>query len=110
MALRRPLVRINGRTKELPSGDDLPVPGVSLSSIVITIVPARFGHVEQGASVGAALPSNAVECWLSPNSDFDADDLSDVSVVGVADTGVVNFTLSCDGPIVGDYLIRYRLL
>jgi hypothetical protein len=69
MALRRPLVNVNGRVKELPIGDTLPGAGGALPWINITLnIPVERGRYEYqqnvvDASVGV---SSSINLKLAP--------------------------------------------
>ena len=49
-----------------------------------------------------------IQCWLGANADYDADELSDFTVVAEAKAGAIEYTISTLGAIVGDFKIFYR--
>jgi hypothetical protein len=68
-----------------------------------------FSHAELTITDASVAASNIVLAQLAPSVDFDADDLSDVSVVAEATDGAVLVTISRDGPIGGTYRILYAV-
>jgi hypothetical protein len=113
MATRRPLVRFDGRTQELPPGDSVAGAGggaVTASIATTTVAPAvYYSHEFTVAEIGT-LPTQSVECWFGENDDYEFDDLDDHTVTASAGTDQVLFSIFSDGPIVGEYKIYYRII
>lgn len=111
MAVRRPLVNISGITQELPVGDTLPGAGGSLSfsSVTVSVPTAQFGSAFVTVSAAGVTPTSKIICFLVPNSDYDADDLNELSVTATPLTDNIEFSLSdhLGGPIVGSLDISY---
>jgi hypothetical protein len=74
----------------------------------VTISPAEYGHAT--ATITDARATTAHRCLIAvtPNADFDADDLNDVVVTAECGSGTIAVTLS--SPIlVGTYALTYLL-
>lgn len=74
-----------------------------------TVTPAAFAETTVTVSDADATVDKPVVASLIPNADFDADDLTDVRVIGQSLAGQIAFTLSRDGPLVGTYAIAYSI-
>jgi hypothetical protein len=96
-----------------PQGDAGPAGpsggGGAISKSTVSVIPAQYGQASIPSAAVGALPTSTVLCHLVPNVEWDADDLSGLSVVGVADTGSITFTISGLGPIVGSFDIAYQI-
>jgi hypothetical protein len=57
----------------------------------------------------SATPTSLVIAQLQPNADFDADDLQEYSVSATPTAGSIVFTITNNGPVVGDFRIAYQL-
>lgn len=83
--------------------------GLRTATATLTVNPAAFGHVEVVVSDANATATRTCLASLVPNADFDADDLSDVSLLATCGSGTITFTLSREGPLVGTYAITYLI-
>ena len=84
--------------------------GAAISSATFNVAPAQRDSYTVNVADGAVELASKIMCWLAPNADFDADDLSELSVIAVPNTGSVDFTIcSTCGAIVGDFLIYYMV-
>lgn len=79
------------------------------SKVSITVAPASYDQFEFSISDLSVTPSSIIICNLVPNSEWDADDLMEYKVIAQPTSGSVQFTLLCDGPLVGNYTITYSI-
>jgi hypothetical protein len=77
------------------------------NKVQINIATAKFGVVEVNYPLIGINVSNYFVCQLLPNEDWDSDDLADFSISALALADAIVFTLSQDGPIVGQFDIAY---
>lgn len=91
------------------SGATWTLDGLTRGTADLVLATAQFGHAD--VTVADANATATMTCFASlvPNADFDADDLSGVTVIGAPASGSITFTLSCDGPLVGTYAVTYLL-
>jgi hypothetical protein len=73
----------------------------------VTISPARRFEASASVNVKGVTSGSDVIAQLSPNADWDADDLIGYSVTATPLAGVITFTISGPGPIVGTFSINY---
>lgn len=88
-------------------------PGGSISAGIyqqtVNVPTGKHKQAEVTISFPGALTSNVVSCFLVPNLEWDVDDLADLTVSGQAGTDAITFLISRNGPIVGDFLIAYKV-
>lgn len=53
--------------------------------------------------------TSAVSVWLTPNNDFDLDDLDNIDLVTEIVDGGFNLMLLTNGPLVGTYKLFYTV-
>jgi hypothetical protein len=75
----------------------------------VTISPAKYGHATATITDARATPSHRCLIAVTPNADFDADDLSDVVVTAECGSGSIAVTLSSP-VVVGPYTLTYLLV
>lgn len=85
------------------------VAALALGTANLVISPAQYGHAAVTVAHAGATATQTCLASLVPNADFDADDLADVTLVGVPASGSITFTVSRDGPLVGTYAVTYLL-
>lgn len=84
---------------------------VAIASATVNVTPARRDNHTVNVVDAAVTPTSKIMCWLAPNADFDADDLNELTITAVPQTGSIDFTLCAidGGAIVGDFLIYYMV-
>lgn len=80
------------------------------TSFTTTISPAVYTYAEVTRIEPLSTSTSKINCWLSPNDDWDADDLEDIDIIATPEIGQIIFTINEDGPIVGDFTINYQVL
>lgn len=75
----------------------------------VNVPTGKHKQAEVSIAFPGALSSNVVSCFLVPNLEWDADDLTDLTVSGQAGTDAITFLISRNGPIVGNFLIAYKV-
>lgn len=75
----------------------------------VNIPTGEHKQAEVSIAFPGVLSSNVVSCFLVPNLEWDVDDLADLTVSGQAGTDAITFLISRNGPIVGDFLIAYKV-
>ena len=76
-------------------------------SAVVSVVPAAYRQTISNVVNGAVTASSKITAWLSPNLDWDADDLEGFSVVATAKAGSVDFCVFAPGAFSGTFDISY---
>ena len=113
MAVRRPLVLIDGQLAVLPAGDSLPGSGggggLVLSQIVLPVSTVVREEAEVVVLDAAISPSSVLMVFLVPNDDNDAGSLADdqMQVAATPEAGQIRFTLTGIGPFVGPFTVNY---
>lgn len=113
MAVRRPLVLINGQLAVLPLGDSLPGSGggggLVLSQIVLPVSTVVIDEVEVVVLDAAISPASVLLAFLVPNDDNDAGSLADdqMQVTATPEAGQIRFTLTGLGHFVGPFTVNY---
>ena len=85
------------------------VGGASLQSATLSVSPAQYGQATINVAVALAAPGSLVLAQLMPNADWDADELSGIGLHAEPMAGQIAFTLSAQGPLVGDFKIVFQL-
>lgn len=83
---------------------------IRVNTASVTITPATFGHATATVTDASATTGRTCFAALTPNADFDADDLDDVTVAAACGSGSIVFTLSRPGPLVGTYALTYAVV
>jgi hypothetical protein len=111
MTIRKAIVlNADGVKQELPDGDTLAGGGGSvLETKTVIVAPAQYGQSEHSQAYAGVTTTSVVECFLVSNEDFDDDDLEDCKVSASCEVDLINFTILCDGPIVGTYTIKFKV-
>lgn len=76
----------------------------------VTITPAQYDNAVVTVADFQVTEQNVIDARVHPNTDFDADDLSDITVFATPGvlSGTVDITIcSSLGPLVGTYKISY---
>lgn len=82
---------------------------ITTTTVTTTISPAVYTLAEVIITEALSTSTSKINCWLSPNDDWDADDLEDFKLVATPEAGQIIFTINEDGPIVGDFTINYQV-
>ena len=81
-----------------------------LSAQAQLLAPANSGDFfTLPVSVAGVVDTNKIMAWPVPNDEFDADDLLGVSVMAVAGTDQIFFTVAEAGRLVGTYTVNYMV-
>ena len=81
---------------------------ISVSSASFTIAPAAFEMAETTITDARVLEGMTVTGNLTPNNDFDVDDLADLKISFVAMNGAIKVTVFGE-ILVGNYTVSYQL-
>ena len=83
--------------------------GVALAILSTTVncPVANYAHATINVAASAVTTVSRVLAWLAPNAEWDADDLVGYSVTAVPKTGSIDFCLSGNAPLVGNFDIYY---
>lgn len=113
MALRRPLVLINGVVSELPAGDTLPSSGGGsvVNQLILPLTAVAMEIATVTVSVPGVVPSNKIRVDFVPNDSNEAEDIKDdqMRIFAEAGTDQIFFTLLGDGSFVGPFTINYEV-
>lgn len=115
MVLRRPLVHVNGRVKELPPGDTLPGAGGSAPWNTLTvIIPGFRGAYEYEEVIAAAGVTTVdyISLMLAPTTDDDEnapDGLALQSLYAVAGVDAFTVRLTFAEPTSGPIKLLWRI-
>ena len=94
MAIRKPLVGIDGKISELPAGDSIGLTGAAVEQVILSLIGQTQSH-EQILSRPGTLPSQSVQTWLGNSDDSELWQLEGVAVNAVCEVDQVVFYLSC---------------
>lgn len=94
MAIRKPLVGIDGKISELPAGDSIGLTGATIEQVTLVLIGQTQTH-EQILSRPGTLPSQSVQAWLGSSIDNELWQLGGVTVNAVCEVDQVVFYLSC---------------
>ena len=83
--------------------------GGGMQSATLSVSPAQYGQATINVAVALAAPGSLVLAQLMPNADWDADQLSGIGMYAEPTSGQIAFTLSTQGPLVGDFKIVFQL-
>lgn len=76
----------------------------------VSVSPAQRFEATAGAALSGCSVTSIVVAHLIINDDFDADDLIDYRVEAIPNEGFIEFVISRNGPIVGNFKIAYQIL
>ena len=74
----------------------------------VTIAPAVNFEASVTVTAASITPTHRVLAWLTPNADWDADDLAGYTVTATPGTGSIDFLIAGPGPIGGTLDITYQ--
>lgn len=74
----------------------------------VTIAPAVNFDASVTVTAASITPTHRVLAWLTPNADWDADDLAGYTVTATPGTGSIDFLIAGPGPIGGTFDITYQ--
>lgn len=83
--------------------------GAVVESAVITVSTAAYDSYTATVVNASVSETSMISAWLVPGDDFDADDLAGLSLYALPKNGEIDFTITENGPIVGDYIINYTV-
>jgi len=99
---------IDGATGPVgPKGDTGAAGGVALHQVTLAVTPAVFGHAAVQVAAPGITVASKIASFLAPNDEWDADDLADLTIMGTPGDGVIEFTVSRPGPIIGPLSVFY---
>lgn len=96
--------------KDVATQDQLGGGGSAAAIANVTTPVGTFGQAQFNVVNALSTVANIVTCQLNPNDDYDLDDLDGFEIHAQAQDGSIDFVISADGPIVGDFKISYQLL
>ena len=83
--------------------------GAVMQSATLDLPTATYGHASLMLAAPSCTPSSLVIAQLLPNADWDADELEDVRLQAEPEAGAIEFVLSRNGPMVGNFKVAYLL-
>lgn len=111
MAVRNPLVIINGVIQELPSGDTLNGAGGSatITQALITL-PYSMGGLTTVNVVNAGVSAvSKIISELVATVENEADDIDDWEITATPLAGSVDFNVFCPAPFGGQVSVNYMI-
>jgi len=78
--------------------------------VTLNISPAKYVECTINSIDAAVTSVNIIDAQLLLNDDHDLDDLADYQINAQANNGSIDFHLTAQGPIVGDFKVAYKIL
>lgn len=80
------------------------------NTVTLTIMPAAFDEATINVVNANVISTQIIRSQLLPNNDFDLDDLNDYEIRAQAKDGSIDFYISADSPIVGNFKVAYQII
>ena len=81
----------------------------SIQTTAVNVNPAAYRQHRFNAVNASVTATSKLTAWLSPNTDWEAEDLEDFKVLATANTGSIDFIITAPGVFVGSFDVSYMV-